>query len=527
MARELAVLNGLSTEDSLMPKVYGNGKADPDLKVLLLYPSSYDTPFENIKQGLATIAAICETQGVYYKFIDYSVNKLSMDAIIALIRREKITCVGMSCYTFNILDAYEKVQQIKSQVPEVVTVCGGPHPTIFPEEALNKGFDIVVSGEGEETFEELLHVLPDLDRGKLGSIAGIVFKDEQSVTVETGCREMLVDLDELPKLPYESVGFPHDYPGYLKLNKKNTQVTMVTSRGCKAHCLFCYRGMRSTLHAAYTPERVVEDLSFVKSKYGVNEVFFMDEDFLFDEKRIKRLCQLMRSEKLNMIWAACAVRVDIEDHSVLEDMKKAGCYRAGFGIESGSQRVLGKMGKHITLEQAENTIAIANKVGLVTSTNFIVGHHVDTEEDIRATSQFINDRIDSDYVKINMMVPYPGTPLYRYLEKRNHIELKDYKYLFTQFDNKALFRTEHLSSEELYKLYVWVKRRYFLNISTFLKFFRILRKLSGVRTFSYLDAVKEGTVNLVYPLLIKPLVKSLSIRHEYRRSTDKLWNLGE
>jgi radical SAM superfamily enzyme YgiQ (UPF0313 family) len=199
----------------------------------------------------------------------------------------------------------------------------------------------------------------------------------------------------------------------------------------------------------------------------------------------------------------------------------------GFGIESGSQPVLSKMGKGITLEQAERTVRYANRIGLVTSTNFIVGHHIDAEEDVKATSQFINNVIDSDYVKINMMVPYPGTPLYRYLEKRNQIELKDYRHLFTQYDNKALFRTEYLSSEELYELYIWVKRRYLLNPKTFVKFVRILRKLSDVNTFSYWDSAKEGLVNLVYPLLIKPLLKSGSTMKEYTRSRDTLWNAGE
>ena len=107
------------------------------------------------------------------------------------------------------------------------------------------------------------------------------------------------------------------------------------------------------------------------------------------------------------------------------------------------------------------------------------------------------------------------------------VKLKDYKHLFTHFDNKALHRTEHLSSAEIYDLYIWVKRRYFLNPKTFFKFFRILAKLSSVHTFSYWNSMKEGTKNLIYPLLIKPLLKSASTSHEYKRSTEKLWNYGE
>jgi anaerobic magnesium-protoporphyrin IX monomethyl ester cyclase len=498
-----------------------------ELRMMLIYPCSYDTPFDNLKVGLSTLAAILEEKGVYYQYVDYSVHKAGVDALIEQMKRDRINCVGMSCYTFNILDAYDKLQAIKSRLPEVVTISGGPHSTIFPEEALNQGFDIVVNGEGEQTLMELIEFLPEMDMQRLKQVAGISFKGSDGKVVHTKPREMLIDLDSLPMIPYPNVGFPQNYPGSLKLNRKNVQVSMVTSRGCKAHCLFCYRGMRSTLHAAYSPERIVNELVYLKAKFKVNEVFFMDEDFLFDEERIKRLCKLMRGEKLGMIWAACAVRVDIDDHSVLDDMKAAGCYRVGFGIESGSQRVLSRMGKAITLEQAETTVAYANRIGLVTSTNFIVGHHIDADEDVRATSHFINDVIDSDYVKINMMVPYPGTPLYRYLEKRNQIELKDYKHLFTQYDNKALFSTEYLSSEELYKLYVWVKRRYLLNPKTFLKFFRILRKLSDVNTFSYWDSAKEGSVNLIYPLLIKPLLKSGFTMKEYKRSTEKLWNAGE
>jgi anaerobic magnesium-protoporphyrin IX monomethyl ester cyclase len=257
--------------------------------------------------------------------------------------------VGISAMTHDILSAARLAECIKKRKPDVTTVIGGVHATALPKETLHtfKSFDIVVYGEGEYTFFEVMKTLED--ENPLSKIKGIAYRDKGKIIVNAA-RPWIEDLDSLPMPAW------HLFP-------KTEKYHIVSARGCPYHCVFCMSPYGRKIRER-SPENVITEMGEVYKKYHPRLYKFDDESFGFNKKRAHKLLNLMIKNKLNGIKKVASMRANYVDLDLLKHMKKAGFQVVDFGFETGNPKIMRIIKKGITLEQAEKAVKMCRKAGI-------------------------------------------------------------------------------------------------------------------------------------------------------------------
>ncbi len=424
------------------------------LRFLLINSTDSSQRFGYVPLGIAYIAAVLEANGVFVKCVNYLIEDFSEEGLKALVLENDINIVGLSGFTPHIYAAYRNAKLVKQANPKIKVIMGGPHVTVLPQEALDNGADIAIKGEAEQVIYDLLPHLYNFDVDAISKVPG-VYMTVEGKTVNNPRPPRITDLDSLP-MPARHLfkGYPERYKNMLPLDLKKgwLSTTIVPSRGCSAHCVFCNKQVFGSMITARSPENVVGEIKYLVEKYGINEISMSDDFFTFDPERVKRICRLLIEAKLGIKWVCSNTRVDILDDEMYKLMKKSGCYRINFGIESGVQKIIDSIGKNISLAQVLQAIAMANKYNFNIVVNFIIGHHTETEEDIRETVRFAKS-LDVDVVQLGINTPFPGTPLYKILKSDGN--LLSEKWNEYNYSDKVLFKTKNLSQERIFELYKW------------------------------------------------------------------------
>jgi radical SAM superfamily enzyme YgiQ (UPF0313 family) len=159
-----------------------------------------------------------------------------------------------------------------------------------------------------------------------------------------------------------------------------------------------------------SPPRMIEEMKLIYDSFGAEMIYFEEDLFTVNRKRVLDFCKLMEKELPGKIWGAHS-RVDTIDLEMLTRMKQAGCTDIFFGVESGSQKILDLLGKGITVEKIENAFRLAKKVGIKTQMYLIIGIPGETHEDIEMTKRLIA-KLEPSSIDISSLTPIPGTEIY-------------------------------------------------------------------------------------------------------------------
>lgn len=417
------------------------------MKILLLNPKNkvWSGGTSTLPVGLAYIAASLEQDKHEVKCIDLDVEPA--DGLEAEIAASEL--VGITAVTATIKSAWELGRLAKRHGKTVVI--GGPHATVLPEESLLAGFaDIVVRGEGEETIKEIAA------KKELAAIAGISYINGGKV-VNNPQRAQIADLDTLP--------FPARHLFKLKLYKsefhsKNIIATVHTSRGCPHKCNFCCRDVFGNTYRMRSVENVVKEWDMLVSQ-GVEELNINDDNFTAVPSRGIEICDRLIKNKLNVPWTASGgLRVDKVTKELLVKMKESGCYRVSLGAESGSQAIIDKIGKRITLQQIRDAVRLCKEAGLESTVFFMIGNLGETEKDIRATIEFAKE-LEPSFAQFTIAVPYPGTALYDYVKKNGRLLVDDWSQ-YGSFTGKAYFECGSLTKGLVERMIKKAYREYYL-----------------------------------------------------------------
>ena len=364
--------------------------------------------------GLGYLASFLRKHGVEVSLYEPEAQRLSGDTIREIFAKEQPDLVGITSATPNFFNAV-KLARIAKAVCRAKVVLGGVHASALPSfiaEHYRDCFDFVVVGEGEYTLLELVRHI-DAREVPLG-VSGLCFWHEDRV-VQTPARPLIQNLDTLPFPARDLIPQELFHPNMHNARYKRC-VSMLTSRGCPFSCSFCASyltmGKKYRTHSA---EYVLEEMTLLKEKFGAQQLLITDDTFTIDRDRLVAICEGMIREKLNLKWF-CFSQVTAVDEQVLPLMSQAGCYNIGFGVESGSPRVLRLMRKPIPLERCERAISLSNAQGLKTQAFFIFGTPGETTEEMEVTIDFAL-RLNPTLAFFNMLVPYPGTLDFRRLFK--------------------------------------------------------------------------------------------------------------
>jgi len=364
------------------------------------HPSNDNSIFRFPPLGLGYIAAHLKKNDISVELVDCTF--MSLKEAIERIRNSHPRIIGIQVM-FSMKEKALQIVELLRKDCELL-VAGGPLPTSNPEEFL-QSFEVVGLGEGEET---MLDIVQAVQNGKpMKHVKGIAYRDHGK-TIFTAPRDFIRNLDEIP-FPAREMFDNQAYKTYYSRNFGYTTTSIMTSRGCPFQCDFCSRPVFGNRFRSRTPENIAEEVQQVHD-LGYNRVWFADDCFTLGRKRFLDICHELIRRRINIGWE-CLSRVDTIDQEVAEKMRKAGCVRVFFGIESGNDTVLKLMNKQITVKQAGQAVKSCKKAGIQVGAFFILGYPGETEKTVLDTVDFASS-LPLDYLSFTFPYPIPGTPLY-------------------------------------------------------------------------------------------------------------------
>ncbi len=385
------------------------------MKILLINPKSpartpLSTEEKLIPMGLAYIGAICEKNGHDVEIIDDYLLNLPYEKLGKEVSDASPDVIGVTISSIVYTEAMKTIRLCKEIVPDAKIIAGGPHPTVMPEKTLLSipELDAVVIGEGEKTISEIIEKFRK--KRDLKGVSGAYFRKSKRI-IKNPSRPFIKNLDELPFPAWHF--FPIEkYPRKTNFLSAAPVDNINSSRGCPFRCAFCsVKSIWGLTYRYFSPERTIEEMKYLIENYGTKGIYFREDNFTLNKKRVEELCKLMLKENLDIKWV-CESRVDLITKNVAKLMKRAGCETIWFGTESGSQRVLDEvLCKGITLEQTKRAFKILDKVGIRRGASFMMGVPGETIEDMYKTIKFTKE-IDPDYTGFNIFVGIPKSPIY-------------------------------------------------------------------------------------------------------------------
>ena len=299
--------------------------------------------------------------------------------------------VGISALTSTAPQSYRLADKVRAAgIPVAI---GGTHVTFLPNEGLEHA-DFVVRGEGEFAFQELVEALEAGDG--LSKIQNLSYRADGKA----------VHVPERPKIANLDVNPIADYP-LIHGWKPGGIVSVATSRGCPFSCTFCsVPGMYGHAFRTHTIDRVLEELRLHRDSA---HIFFADDIFTANKKRVKELLSRMIQEGITPEWGAQVRTETVDDPELLGLMRDSGCFNVYVGFESINPRTLKLFQKKQDLDKINRAIDRFHENNIRIHGMFVVGSDEDDVETIYATAEFAKKR-NIDSVQFMILTPIPGSP---------------------------------------------------------------------------------------------------------------------
>lgn len=466
------------------------------MKVLLVNPASTVwSSRTHIHMGLGYLAGSLRAAGYEVALFDGEVEDETLEERL---HRESFDLVGISSATPLIYEAWKAAEIAKAH--GAVTILGGPHLTLLPDESMHRAeVDLVARGECEDLILEVLDALQEdagiLPEGEAGpryfrspawrNIAGLSYRDGEGKIVHNPARPLRRDIDSIPWPAYDLFKierYTNLQPLTDGLDPHARAYTIVTSRGCPYQCIYCSKPITGHTWRPRQPEEVVREWGYLVREMKATEIGLTDDVWNLDLERAKEICRLLIREKLTHVpWVTIhGMRVTSTDRELFDLMKKAGCKRVGFGVESGSQRILDYIKKKQTLDEVRQAFANARAAGLQTMGFFIFGLPTETEETMDQTIELALE-LDPDLANFMIAAPFPGTELYHIVQSQGRFFSQDWRD-FAIHDDKARYEIGDLTAELVERKWHEAYRRFYLRPS------RIWKRLQQADTWRRLPS---------------------------------------
>lgn len=356
-----------------------DAKADVTLVNLnLLFVRYYDTVDRELHVPLGPLYLVraLEDAGWSVDFRDYQLNEFEdpfASENIASYLGDSADIVGVSCMANLLPFTVLALRDFKEHHPEKTVILGGVGPAAVEQKVLEffPWIDIIVKGEAEKTFPELMSALK---AGRtLRGIPGVLYREDGHI-IRNPSRERIADLDQIPLPAFDRVELSQ-YAGY----------GVVTSRGCPYTCTFC--GVAPIWgHTAYhrSNENILHEMHVLQERAGVNLFLFQDEFFVSGRERVLSFCKALKDSGMDVKWKAFG-RVNLTDVEMMEAMADCGCVELRFGVESASDRILQETEKGFVSAEVLEVIPEAIQTFPRVDAFYIWGFPFETMEDFQKT----------------------------------------------------------------------------------------------------------------------------------------------
>ncbi len=379
------------------------------MNVLLINPPIREhAPPVHFPLGLAYIATVLRKVGFKITVLDINAHRYSKEEVVAAIQKIDFDIVGIG----GMVTVYKYVKwlvpELKAAKPNAKVILGGSLASSIPDFVIEKikQLDAIVLGEGEITAVELFNALKS--NKKPEGILGVWYRDEKKIC-KNEPRPLIKNIDEVPFPSYDL--FPVEVYSKYAAHESGfrKRMNMISTRGCPFGCRFCYHLFGRSMYRTRSPENIIEEIKMLYKDYEIKNISFADDNLTANRPRLIKFCELLANEKLDLTWS-CLGRADSIDEEILNLMKAAGCNYIGFGIESGSQKILNNMNKAIKLDTVKKAVELTRKAGIAANGTFIFGYPGEDDSTIRETINFCKELdMSPDFF---IITPYPGTPIY-------------------------------------------------------------------------------------------------------------------
>ncbi len=296
----------------------------------------------------------------------------------------------------QLIQAIPFTRDVRRLFPQIKIIWGGYFASNQQRTVINSGYvDFVINGPGDKAFPELIYALSN--SLAVSEIKNLVYVRENKI-IKTQKAD-LVDQDQLPDLPYDTLNNFYSLDGYLGKTFLGTKtISYHSSIGCPFTCSFC--GVVPIFEARWKGKSAVgiyKDIKFVKEKYAGNAITFHDNNFFVSEKRAVEFAGLIRPENMNWWGEGRIDTMDKYSDESLAKLRESGCRMIFFGAESGNDALLKRMDKGGTQSGAKIKAFAARlqHFDIIPEYSFILGLPAPTEEQvweqIEADMQFIRD----------------------------------------------------------------------------------------------------------------------------------------
>lgn len=365
--------------------------------------------------GLCYLHAVIEKEGYQIRTFSYN-NSDPLEAekaVTAELMDFKPDFFLVQIFTMNRVESYRILKKAKELRPEMKIIVGGVHASIYPGQMLeNFPVDCVVIGEGEVTIVELLETL---STGRdLSSVKGIAYKEKGRVVI-TGGRPLIEDLDLLPFPKHE-----------LFITPERKMACILTSRGCPFKCSFCcLHTISRRKFRVRSAKNAVDEVEYIVNTFkNIKIIQLADDTFTLDSQRAMDFCKEIVRRKIKIqFW--CSARIKPASVELFRLMEEAGFRSIGFGLETGSAKLLNSIHKSITKEDVIETFKMLKDININISTYLMVGFPGENKETVAETIDLIKKLQKIKYFEfagVARLWVYPNTEVYEQLRDVGKID---------------------------------------------------------------------------------------------------------
>ena len=469
--------------------------------------------------GLAYIGAYIQQSGYEYVAIDACgealdqiiASKQDKDLLIQGLTIEqiidKIPCdvdvVGLtSLFSHSWFLAKDIASAIKRSFPGVLIIAGGEHPTAATDMVLESGvIDLVVTGEGEETFVEILNCVANGEN--YFNLKGVAYLNTLGNVVINEKRNRVRSIDDFPHPDWDkwSIREYIDYDQVTGINLGRA-IPILGSRGCPYECTFCSnKDMWTKRYIMRSGKGIIEEMRYMKDKYNISVFNFMDSTFIINKKKISDFCKELINSGLNIEYQLPAgTRSEALTDEVILLLEQSGLRNIGLAPESGSEVIRDIVKKRINYNDFINTVKSLNKSKITTSCFIVIGFPEDDYGTLKETSQMIRKLalLGVDDITVSQFTPYPGSEYYRQLVDSGKINdsYEKISEVVSFYSSEPRNYAEKIKNGDLYKIMLRMYIEFYL-LSFLYRPWRLI--------YNFYVYIKSGRENTKYVKFVTEL----------------------
>jgi len=398
-----------------------------------------------IPQYLVYAASALKNKGIEYEVLDAQGLNRSGQELLSEIEKSSPDVLIAWMSLPSLVHDLEVLNGIKKALPDTLVMAYGTVCKAIPEEILETSrIDALINGT-YPYYTSISNITSSLNED-LHNIPGLIFKENGKIvrTPEPNEKENLdaLNLDVYRRLPVKK----YTTEFLDRYYRKVSCIPILTGVGCPYDCIYCpYPLGYGSKIISKSNEKILEEIEFLIENYGISGFVFREQAFTFNRNRVLDFCSEVIRRGLEIDWLF-ETRVDLVDPQLLKRMKEAGCFRIHYGVETGDEKILEKIGKpRMNKEKIKKAFCVTKQAGIFAQAHMMIGFPDENWDTIERSIKLLKD-INPDSVNINIVTPYPKTELYDHILQAGLLTSEDWS-IYTSYE--PVIRTKYLNGEDL------------------------------------------------------------------------------